>query len=80
MAFIIQNRARHLLVLPLNSGETLHLAPGETSPPVEEYELDKNAKVERLMQDGLVTATRQGPSGGEAPRPDAGRRRRGDAA
>lgn len=79
MAFIIQNRARHLLVLPLNSGETLHLAPGETSPPVEEYELAENAKVERLMQDGLVTATRQAPPGGQDPPPPAGRRRRNDA-
>ncbi len=72
MAFTITNRARHLLVLPLNSGETVHLAPGETSPPIEDYELAKNSKVERLMQDGIITATTApASSGGEGPAPGA---------
>lgn len=60
MAFIIQNRARHLLVLPLNSGGTLHLAPGETSSPIEDFELENNEKVERLMSDGQLAVTRSG--------------------
>lgn len=63
MAFTIQNRAKHLLVIPLNSGETLHLAPGETSGPVEGFELDRNEKVERLLNDGLIASTQ---SEGEA--------------
>jgi hypothetical protein len=60
MAFVIQNRAEHLLVLPLNSGGTLHLAPGETSSPVEAFELENNAKVERLSKEGLVVVTESG--------------------
>jgi hypothetical protein len=60
MAFVIQNRAGHLLVLPFNSGGTLHLAPGETSPPIESFELENNAKVERLSKEGLVVITESG--------------------
>lgn len=62
MAFRIQNRAGHLLVLPFNSGGTLHLAPGETSPPVEGFELENNAKVERLSKEGLIAITESGSS------------------
>jgi hypothetical protein len=57
MPFIIQNRAKHLLVLPLNSGGTLHLAPGETSSPVAEFEIENNEKVERLLNEGLIAVT-----------------------
>jgi hypothetical protein len=60
MAFVIQNRAGHLLVLPFNSGGTLHLAPGETSSPVEGFEIENNEKVERLSKEGLVVVTESG--------------------
>lgn len=85
MASTIQNRARHLLVLPLNGGGTLHLAPGETSSPVEEFELDNNEKVGRLVKDGLiaVSAAEGGQSSagqgeGEVHHAGGGRRRRGE--
>lgn len=84
MASTIQNRARHLLVLPLNGGGTLHLAPGETSSPVEDFELDNNEKVGRLVKDGLIAVSAEGggsPSGqgeGEAHQAGGGRRRRGE--
>ncbi len=86
MASTIQNRARHLLVLPLNGGGTLHLAPGETSSPVEDFELDNNEKVGRLQKDGLIAVSAaeggQSPSGqGEGEVQNAaggGRRRRGE--
>jgi len=58
MAFTIQNRAKHLLVLPLNSGGTLHLVPGETSSPVEDFDIERNEKVERFLKDGLIAVTR----------------------
>jgi hypothetical protein len=58
MASTIQNRARHLLILPLNSGGTLHLVPGETSAPVEDFDIERNEKVERLLKDGLIAVTR----------------------
>lgn len=60
MAFIIQNRARHLLVLPLNSGGTLHLAPSETSSPIEDFEIANNEKVERLSEEGLIAVNESG--------------------
>jgi predicted transcriptional regulator len=75
MAFTIQNRANHLLVIPLNSGETLHLAPGETSPSIESFELEKNEKVERLLSEGLIASTQaEGEAaGGAAPGGSKGR-------
>jgi hypothetical protein len=60
MASTIQNRAKHLLVLPLNSGGTLHLAPGETSSLIEDFELENNEKVERLLKEGLIAVTKSG--------------------
>lgn len=87
MASTIQNRARHLLVLPLNGGGTLHLAPGETSSPVEDVELDNNEKVGRLLNDGLIAVAAAGggpssPAGqdeGEVHQAaGGGRRRRGE--
>lgn len=60
MAFIIQNQAKHLLVLPLNSGGTLHLAPGETSSPIEDFEIANNVKVERLSAEGLLVVNESG--------------------
>ncbi|HEV2708109.1 MAG TPA: hypothetical protein VGV59_19490 [Pyrinomonadaceae bacterium] len=60
MAYTITNLTRHLLVLPLNSGATLHLAPGETSGTVEDYELVNNAKVDKLMSQGMISSSAQG--------------------
>lgn len=87
MASTIQNRARHLLVLPLNGGGTLHLAPGETSSPVEDFELDNNEKVGRLLGDGLIAVSAADGGPASAAGQDAGevhnaagggRRRRGE--
>lgn len=86
MASTIQNRARHLLVLPLNGGGTLHLAPGETSSPVEEFELDNNEKIGRLQKDGLIAVSAAGGERSSAGQDQgevhhaggSGRRRRGE--
>jgi hypothetical protein len=86
MASTIQNRARHLLVLPLNGGGTLHLAPGETSSPVEDFELDNNEKVGRLLNDGLIAVSAAGGAQSSAGQGEGevhhaaggGRRRRGE--
>lgn len=85
MASTIHNRARHLLVLPLNGGGTLHLAPGETSSPVDDVELDNNEKVGRLANDGLIArsaadgvVSSAGQGGGEVQNAGGGRRRRGE--
>jgi hypothetical protein len=59
MAFTITNRAKHLLIIPLNSGESLFLAPGEASGPVGAYELDNNEKVDKLLRDSLITSSEE---------------------
>lgn len=56
MPFIITNRARHLLIVPLNSSVTLYLAPGESSEAIEEYELENNESAQKLMHENLLTA------------------------
>lgn len=56
MAYTITNRAKMTLIIPLNSGESLYLAPGESSAPVEDYELSNNEKVDKLLRDNLITA------------------------
>jgi hypothetical protein len=57
MAFTITNRAKHLLIIPLNSGESLYLAPGEASDPIEAYELDNNEKVDKLLSNNLIASS-----------------------
>ena len=55
MPFIVTSRARHLLVILLNSGDTLHLAPGEASAVLEDYELKDNEGVQKLTGENLIT-------------------------
>jgi hypothetical protein len=50
------NRAKHLVFLPLNTGDTVHLAPGEVSRRLEAHEIDRNTRLERLVALGLVQA------------------------
>jgi hypothetical protein len=54
MAVTITNRASHLLIVPLNDGQALYLAPGETSRPVEERQVSGNEKVAKLSRGSLV--------------------------
>lgn len=55
MPTYITNISKRLLIVPLNSGETIHLAPGETSADqVEDYELDNNEKVQKLLSNSLL--------------------------
>ena len=48
------NRAKQLVFLPLNTGETVHLAPGEVSRRLEPFETDRNEKLARLVDMGIV--------------------------
>jgi hypothetical protein len=54
---IIKNKTRRLLTLTLNSGDTVHLAPGERSRPLSEIETKNNTKIERLSREGLIETT-----------------------
>ena len=44
----IENLTQKPVYLSLNSGKTLHLAPGKRSPQVSEFELQNNDKVKKL--------------------------------
>lgn len=55
MAVRLTNRARHLLIVPLNSGKTVHLAPGESSGPIADLEIVGNERVAKLSRYGLMT-------------------------
>jgi len=54
MSVTIKNKTRQLLTLTLNSGETVHLAPGEVSQHLNEIETANNAKIQRLSNEGMV--------------------------
>jgi hypothetical protein len=73
----ITNRSRGLLTLQLNSGESLYLAPTETSGSLEDLEVTANRWVQRLVDRDLIAvhemATQPTPPGAQA----AGRRKRG---
>lgn len=49
MGWRLVNQTPHLLIVPLNSGESVHLAPNETSPLIEHAQINGNAKVEKLI-------------------------------
>jgi hypothetical protein len=51
----IVNRTKHLLIVTLNSGISLHLAPGQTSEPIDARELAGNEKLEKLRRTGIVS-------------------------
>jgi hypothetical protein len=54
------NRSHGLSIIPLNSGDSIHLAPGETSPAIDEIEIKNNAKVQKLLRANLIAPV--GPS------------------
>ena len=58
MAERITNRTGALLTIGLNTGESVHLAPGETSGPVPEYETHDNPWLEKLVARGQAVVER----------------------
>jgi len=50
------NRAKHLVILELNSGETIHLSPNDVSRAVEAYETTNNRKIEKLLRNRMIEA------------------------
>jgi hypothetical protein len=54
MGVIMKNKTRQLLTVTLNSGETVHLAPGEVSEPLSEIETANNVKIQRLLNEGMI--------------------------
>ena len=54
MDVTLKNRSPYLMIVALNSGRTLHLAPEETSGPVDDQEVNGNAKVDKLVGVGQL--------------------------
>jgi hypothetical protein len=73
MSLRIKNKTKQLMTVTLNSGETLHLAPGEASQPLSEIETANNAKLQRLSKEGMIETAiisdKEPVHGGEAEAP-----------
>jgi hypothetical protein len=52
---ILKNCSRYLTIVTLNSGKTVHLAPNESSAPVDDLEVSGNVKVEKLVGLGQLS-------------------------
>lgn len=57
MATNITNRSRQLLVVTLNSGATVHLAPGEEAVGIDPVEVKNNASLHKMAQKGWIALT-----------------------
>ncbi len=54
----VKNQTAQLMLLVRNSRETLYLAPGETSGPIPDSEISRNAKIEKMANRGLIRILR----------------------
>jgi hypothetical protein len=57
----LTNRSLMLLTVELNSGDSVHLAPDETSTLIDEREVDDNRWVAKLEQRDALAVERAGP-------------------
>jgi hypothetical protein len=68
MAMTITNRAQRLIILQLNDGSALYLAPGESSRPVDEVKVSGNEKVRKLMSESVISVSSVKESPKDAPK------------
>ena len=54
MSVFIENLTNRPVLLRLNSGQTLHLAPRATSRKISEIEVTKNLKVQKLQNRHII--------------------------
>ena len=66
MSVTLTNTSRTLVTAELKSGDWIHLAPGETSAPIDDVEVHQNDRIGRLIERKLVALAKT------APEPDAG--------
>ena len=69
------NRSTSLKVVPLNSGRTIILAPGETSTLVPQVEITGSDRIAKLVRRGEILILRQerDTSTGESPNQESNR-------
>jgi hypothetical protein len=58
MPATLTNKSRSLVTVELKSGEWIHLAPGETSGPIDDVEVHQNDRLTRLIDRKLVALAR----------------------
>jgi hypothetical protein len=75
MAVQVTNLSRSLVTIPLNTGESIHLAPDERSRDIDSVEIADNRWLDELQRRHLVAVRRVGPGAERAksPRPRRGR-------
>ncbi len=57
MAITITNKADYLLILQLNDGQSVYLAPGESSSAIDERQLNGNEKFSKLRSGNLIATS-----------------------
>jgi hypothetical protein len=58
MPVTLTNRSRALVTLELNTGRWIHLAPGETSRPLKDYEVHDNRHIRKLAGQRVLSESR----------------------
>jgi hypothetical protein len=71
MEITLTNRSRYLAIVTLNSGRTLHLAPSHVSDPIDDVEINGNAKVDKLVNAGELALNHVEKKSSEHGRGDA---------
>ncbi len=68
MPVALTNKSRTLVTVELKSGEWIHLAPGETSRPIDDVEVRQNDRVEKLIaQKAIVVSGVEAEAGPKKP-------------
>jgi hypothetical protein len=55
----LTNRSSSLKIVPLNSGRTVILAPGEVSGPIPEAEISGSERIGKLVRRGELAIVRE---------------------
>ena len=58
MPATLTNKSRSLVTVELKSGDWIHLAPGETSGPIDDVEVHENDRLAKLIDRKLVALAR----------------------
>ncbi|MBL7188283.1 MAG: hypothetical protein ISS70_18315 [Phycisphaerae bacterium] len=75
MSCEITSQAKQLLIIPLNSGKTIYLAPNECSCPVADFEVNDNQKIAKLLKRKMIRITLARPKAAASSPATVGARR-----
>ena len=59
MEVVLKNTADYVLQVPLNSGPTIQLAPGEATKPLRKLEVINNRTIKKLEERGCISMMEQ---------------------